>query len=451
MRKNRNRWLWLLMAGTLILGCPAMPAQGIAEGKDIIVETLPDLSAVDGKIPILIEEEERDSINQEMGFGMAEIDTDDIQAGADSFEKKVTYTTCHEEEEPGHYLEESLQIHGDEYKLVSVGQALKIRETEITPQRITFESEVFTGDGTEQEPEKTITGEDGKSYCLVKKELREETAKERREYKEAIVTFTAVEAGVQIPQEKESEFEDADTSQTVNSILGLKNQEVMGEYWEDNFTFPVTITGYDADILLLNGKEIPKDADLTDYSEDFLEYLKLDSQAYEISSIVWSGEPYTENGLVMRKATAKGRKWVKDIRATYGGEVQMPAIVGKVWDCLYEETIPEDERVCYTMAVNVRYEREDVAPVTVKSLPERILDRVVGMITAAYEAVAAAFEEHPVISTIPLVVIAVFITLILAKRIRNACIYDDTIKCPYRKHDAVKCRSCVNYCKRNQV
>ena len=63
------------------------------------------------------------------------------------------------------------------------------------------------------------------------------------------------------------------------------NQTVKKEYWDDTFQFDITIHGYDADILVLNGKEIPKDSDLMDYKDDLLAILHLDPSAYRISSI----------------------------------------------------------------------------------------------------------------------------------------------------------------------
>lgn len=443
-------YLVRLAACTLIWVCISVSAYGNVLGKDTLQETLPDLSALDGQIPALPNE---DTVSSEgrLEIGMADMDTNDVEAGAEAFEKKVIYTTYDRDSDPLKSLKDSLVIHGDTYQLSSAGQASLIRETAVIPKQFSYESEVFTGDGSEQEPERTISREDGKKYSLAKKDLKEQTAKERTEYKEVVVTYRAVEAGVQIPEAKESEFEDVDTGQMVSAVMDLKTQQITGEYWEDNFTFPVTVTGYDAELFVLNGKQIPKDADLADYGEDFLEYLKLDRNAYEITSVTWNGEPYRENGVVMRNATASGRKWVKDIRAVYGGEVKMPAMVGKVWECLYEEEIPENEKIVYTMAVTARYEREGVLAETVKSLPRRLWEGFVGMITAAYEAVVAAFEEHPVISSITLVLTAALFTFFLAKRIRNACVYDDKEKCPYRKHTAETCRACVNYCKRNRV
>lgn len=440
----------VLMAGAFLMGCMATSAYGSVQEKEIIVETLPDLSVLDGQL-LASPKEDSQTKEQRPEIGMEEINTDDVEAGAEAFEKKVVYTTYDKGGDPFTALKECFILHGDTYKLKDTGQASLIRETEVIPRQFSYESEVFTGDGSEQEPEKTMTGEDGKTYYLAKKELKEQTAKERTEYKEVAVTYTAVEAGVQIPDAKESEFEDTDTGQAVNAVLDLKSQEITGEYWEDNFTFPITVTGYDADTFELNGKRIPKDADLADYGEEFLEYLKLDREAYEITSVIWNGEPYMESGIVMRNATASGRKWVKDIRAVYGGEVKMPAIVGKVWECLYEEEIPEHEKHLYTMAVTARYEREELSAKTVKSFPMRLWEGFVGMITAVYEAVVTAIKEHPVISAIPLVLTAAFLTLVLAKRIRNACVYDETVTCPYRKHTAETCRACVNYCKRNQV
>lgn len=409
----------ILLAGTLLLGCPARQvfANETAARKD--------------------------------GF-TAKIDVSKIEAGAEIFKEKVVYRTYDKEEDPAEYMPGELEANGDTYVITEAGRPLYVSQETVTPRQTAYESEVFIGDGINEEPAETWIDTDGTMYRLVSKELKEQAAQERTEYKEIPVTFTAVEAGVQIPDQKTMEIEDLDTNQMIQATLKLKEKTVIREYWRDDFEFPVTITGYDADVFILNGVEIPKEADLTDYSDSFLRYLKLDRNAYRVSKIEWDGEPYEKNGLLMRNAIGKGSKFVKDIEAAYAGEVSLPAIVGKSWYCIYEEDIPENHQTIYTMTATVAYQLKNMAVVE-KSLAQKICDKVVGVITAAYEAAIGAFTEYPVISSIPLVLIAAMTAYFITKRCRNLCAYNSEVKCPHKKHNKETCKTCVHYHKRNQV
>lgn len=437
----------ILLAGTLTLGCPAGPAFGSMISSDVILETTPDTSALEGKI--LLENAKTEGENREEGF-MAQVDTTEIEPGIKEFSKKVIYRTYDKEEDPKVHMPAELEVNGDTYVISEAERPLYVSLELIIPRQTSYESEVFTGDGTDREPDASWTDENGVAYRLVSKELKEQTAQERTEYKEVPVTFTAVESGVQIPDQKVTEINDLDTGQTVQATMQLKDKTVIREYWRDDFVFPITITGYDADVFVLNGIEIPRDADLTAYADSFLQYLKLDEDSYRVANIVWDGEPYEKDGVLMRNAVGRGSKFVKDIEATYSGEVKLPAIVGKSWHCVYEEDIPADRQTIYTMTATVTYQLGNVA-VTEKSFMQKVYDKVVGVITAVYEAVMETFQEHPVISSIPLVLLAAMLALFIARKWRNRCVYHSEIKCPYRKRNKETCKTCVHYRQRNQV
>lgn len=51
--------------------------------------------------------------------------------------------------------------------------------------------------------------------------------------------------------------------------------------WTGGFQFLITVSGYDADVFQLGNAEIPKDAELSSYGTEFLEYL-----AFRKSAIV---------------------------------------------------------------------------------------------------------------------------------------------------------------------
>ena len=313
-----------------------------------------------------------------------------------------------------------------------------------------YNSEVFTGDENSQEhaPKQYMTDDSGKEYELVSKELLEQTAQERTEYREAVVEYNDVEAGVVLPKDHEIKFTDADTAQEVTAELDYIREQVISEDWVDDFAFTITIENCDAEILELDGIEIPNGDDLNNYKSEFLNYLKLDPDSYRIDNIALNDDVYTNNnGVLCRTATATGSKLVRDINVTYGGEVTLPSITGKSWSCVYREIIPEDESVIYTMASNATYA---LAASTVQE-EAGFWDTLVGYIIAAYEAVVKAFKEHPVISSIPIVLAAAFIAFLITRKVRNRCIYDKNIKCPYKKRNKETCKSCVNYHKRQRV
>lgn len=438
---SKQKTLVLLLAGTLILGCQAGPVFASANSAGVPQETEQFLET--GAT------EESSKMQAKTRLKETTVPTDDVEPGANRFEKKLTYQTYDQDGDPKDRLPAAITVNGETYTLSTVKTPTLVNKEEVIPKTISYEGEVFVGDESEHIPAPTMIGEDGKTYSLMSQDLNEREAEERTEYREVKMTYKGVEAGVQIPDTKETEFEDADTRQTVKAVLDLKNTEILSERWEDQFSFPITITGYDADVFVLNGKEIPKTEDLTPYADDFLAYLKLDPEFYQIDNIAWDGAAYTgEDGSVMRNAHGTGSKKVRDIEATYAGDVNLPAIVGKSWSCVYEEDIPVSEHVIYTMAVTAAYEKTDGAEVVKE---QGFLEKIVGFITATYEAVVEAIREHPVTSVMCLVLLAGTITLLLTKKIRNRCLYDKNIKCPYKKHTSETCKSCVNYRNRNKV
>ncbi|RHQ36143.1 hypothetical protein DWY84_00575 [Clostridium sp. AF27-2AA] len=71
-----------------------------------------------------------------------------------------------------------------------------------------------------------------------------------------------------------------------------------------------------------------------------------------------------------------------------------------------------------------------------------------GVITAVYTALATSFKEHPVATSIPFVVFAGLIAFLITRKVRNRCMYDKMIKCPYKKHGTENCKTCQYFYKR---
>lgn len=397
-----------------------------------------------GTIPAYAADIEAEDVNL-----MTTPDTSDVEVKDGKFTiNNVTYQTYSQDNDATKHLS-TVMIDGAEYTVKSVTEPKYIRKDSIKPKTLTYTSEVWKGDGEEQKPEDTIE-QDGVTYKLENIYKEESKSEERTESKDATVAYTGIEYGVNIPKEKAVTFIDNDTKQEVTATIPLKSQEVTSEYWADDFQFDITISGYNAETYVLGSKEIAATEDLNNYKPDFLNLLALPSDRYQIDSITWNGDQYTEEGLVKRNAVGKGKKLVQDIDAVYEGEVTLPETVGYVWIADYQEDIPESESIVYTMAVNVEY---GLATATAENqgMFAAIIGAIAGFITAAYKVLADSFKEHPVITTIPFVVIAGFIAFLITRKVNHRCIYKREKECPYKKHNKETCKSCPNFYQRGAV
>lgn len=120
------------------------------------------------------------------------------------------------------------------------------------------------------------------------------------------------------------------------SCMEIREKEVS---WKDDFSFSITVTGYDSDVFLLGETEIPADAELLDYGEEFLTYLGISPDCYAVETIQWDGECYEANGVICRNAEANGKKLVRHVDVKYGGQVWIPEFSEQ------EDTGTEDEKI----------------------------------------------------------------------------------------------------------
>lgn len=372
--------------------------------------------------------------------------TENVASGAESFSaSNIIYQTYDESDDAKEHLS-SVTIDGVVYNVESVGTPKRIRQDTIAPKHLSYTSEVWTGDGEAQKPVEKKE-EDGITYYLDTLNKEESKSQERTEVKSATVKFTGVEDSINVPKEKAITFTDSDTKQEVTATLPIKSKEVTNTYWDNNFQFDITVSGYNAESYVLGNIEIPASADLIDYKDDFINVLALNSEKYEITSIEWNGASYEEGGLVKRKAVGKGRKLVQDIEATYEGEVTLPETVGYVWVAEYTEEIPQGKDVVYTMAVDAEY-KTATAAVEKTGVLDQIVGAILGFISATYTALATSFKEHPVFTSIPFVLVAGLIAFLVTRKIRRRCVYNGKVKCPYEKRTRETCKSCPNFYKR---
>ena len=101
----------------------------------------------------------------------------------------------------------------------------------------------------------------------------------------------------------------------------LINYEYDNYRWINDFEFPVVVEAADADTYAINNTLIPQreEAPFAGYEDLLLDLIHVDPEYYRIDSVEWDTEPWTENGVVYRKATAKGSKLVADVVAYYEG------------------------------------------------------------------------------------------------------------------------------------
>ncbi len=163
------------------------------------------------------------------------------------------------------------------------------------------------------------------------------------------------------PERTMIEIEDERTGERLERQVSLLEIQEERAVWEKSFTFPITVTGYDSEAFMLDDVEIPADADLTAYGDDFLRYLEIPEDCYTIDTIQWDGESYLEDGVVCRKAIAYGAKLVREVEVMYGGQVRLPMT----------EAEPEMERDIITLPEPEESERlEEIASTEVNDFAE---------------------------------------------------------------------------------
>ena len=224
---------------------------------------------------------------------------------------------------------------------------------------LTVDSPVFVGSSSEYAPMETVIKE-GKKYHLTNSEILDIITEEKTEYSESWILYEGVEYIDRMPETARIQVinEDLKLKQTVE--LPVVSQVEECSYWNYDFTFPIEVSGYQEDTYLLGNREIPNGAPLTDYAEEFLRYLNLPEDYYQITSIVWTGEPVEQNGDMVRNAQAQGKKLVKNIRAVYGGEVAVPSVQAQIYRGIYEEdrTESQTDPLNYKNSETAVYERQ---------------------------------------------------------------------------------------------
>lgn len=249
-------------------------------------------------------------------------------------EIKKEYWSQTDQNDGKNHFEEIYKKDGKKYRL----QSVQIEDVEkVFPgDVITYDSPPFVGDLKGHEPKKELE-KDGKEYILQSSEIIQVTTEETTKYSETSILYRGVEAIDGIPEAAEVQVTNEDLDQKLKVKLPVVDYKEEETYWDYQFTFPITVTGYHASSYRLGQIKISGSDSLIDHADQFLDYLQLPSRYYEITRVEWNGEPEERDGDVIRKATAYGRKLVKDMRVSYGGEVNFPSVKAKVYHGIYEE------------------------------------------------------------------------------------------------------------------
>jgi len=357
-------------------------------------------------------------------------DTDGVSEADRKFKTTITFESYDDSDTGFNELTESILVGDTEFILSSI-DSLKMIDSRTPPRRIMeLTTETFVK-GSENDflPEESIK-KDGVSWTLTDKELINNEIEDRK--KDAVVAkrYVGVEKGVPIPDAIEYTCTDENTGESVHEMLPLTDQSEGTWYWT-SFEFPITISGYGAEILDLNGTEIPADARLADYSGEFLDMLGLSREYYRIDEVEWDGEPYEQGGELYRNAVGTGEKYVTDIDAVYSGTVTLPHQDGAAWKCMYTEEPDSSRKAVYTYTAEAVY---------VSSAEQTPFGRILGVVSAFYHSAIEAVKEHPVLAAIQMVALAALITFLVSRR-KKKCLYDDSRRCTYSRD----CANCPYY------
>ena len=205
------------------------------------------------------------------------------------------------------------------------------------PEQIVFESSIFEDSEDRYYPDE-ILEQNGKQYQRISVELREAE-------KRGILTYVSTVISCQLegkqmpPEQAEITLVFDITGEEYQREVPLQEIREKNTFWKEDFSFPITVYGYGADVFYLGEHEVPAGTDLAEYSSYFLEYLNLPQDCYRIDRVEWSGESYESEGVFCRDAIAYGEKIIRDVEAVYGGQVRTPNIPAKQYVAVYEEII----------------------------------------------------------------------------------------------------------------
>jgi hypothetical protein len=195
-------------------------------------------------------------------------------------------------------------------------------------------------------PETQITYEDTE-YDLQNYEIIEAVIEEQTKTVGDTITYDAVEQIDRVPDTCEIEAFDELSNQKITVKVPLINYEYDNYRWISGFEFPIVVEAADADTYAINNTLIPRREQdpFAGYEELLLELIHVEPEYYRIDSVEWDTDPWTENGIVYRKATAIGSKLVADVSAYYEGITVFGSKKGYAVRSVYMQHEEETEAV----------------------------------------------------------------------------------------------------------
>lgn len=244
----------------------------------------------------------------------------------------------------------------------------------------------------------------GKQYSLIKSEIKTNDINKKHESKE--VEIKDLEEGETYPNEITTEINGNKYKLPFSKIISEN------EKWSNSFEFPIQIANYDADYFVLNGIKISKNENLINYKNEFLTYLNLSKDFYEITEIGYKGEAYNKNGILYRDAYAKGNKKVKEYKILYEGDVELKDAKEYYRESTYLAD-SSDTKTQYTIKSSVTYK---IVKDKETSNLSNIKEKKKGFNLATYISNLLRFiKKHPISVTISvgILIIAGFILFLL--------------------------------------
>ena len=288
-------------------------------------------------------------------------------AGTIQIEK--TYETADKDDSGNGQFENVYEKDGVLYGLTRVTTEI-VDTIETAGESYTYTSEIFIDEPEKHMPEQRVEKEDG-IYELQKSELLTGKADGRSKYAETDITYQ-VEYIDNLPAEGTVTVRDEDTGIELQEKLPAIRTITGESYWDDNFSFPITIADYDAEAFLLGDILVPRGAALIDYADELLEHLALPEEYYQVEEIVWAGEEYDEGGMMFRDAVAYGKRKMTEVTVTYGGDIMLPAVDGQFYRCTYVKIGTATGTIYKVKAIATYEEESDV--VQPKSFLDWLLD-----------------------------------------------------------------------------
>ncbi len=158
-------------------------------------------------------------------------------------------------------------------------------------------------------------------------------------------------------------------------LISLEERETLN--WRDDFYLEVIIENYGSPYYTFAKKDIPHNKEyplFLGYEDDYLNYLNLDTNSYQILSSSWSSEPYFDGDILKRKARFYGKRYASSYTGNYASEITLPDADGYTATAVYTLKIPKETPPII--------EEKPIIPPEIVEEKENILSKIVTTVIA---------------------------------------------------------------------